>query len=209
MPGGAYVVASDVVVAPDVAVASDVAAVRGAVAITASAAEELTSRIYAEHGAFLLAFVQRLTGGDRHWAEDVIQETLLRAWRHADELSSGMYRSLRPWLTTVARRIVISDWHRRRELPAEVTDTMLNTLATDDEIERLLQRSVVVEALRKIAPVHRQVIVELYLRGRTVEEVTILLDVPRGTVKSRTYYALRALRAALRGGDVPRAGDAR
>jgi RNA polymerase sigma-70 factor (ECF subfamily) len=182
--------------------------VQAGVARADATAEELTSRIYAEHGAFLLAFVQRLTGGDRHWAEDVIQETLLRAWRHADELNSGLYRSLRPWLTTVARRIVISDWHRRRELPTEVDDAMLNTLATDDHIERMLQRSVVVNALRKIAPVHRQVIVELYLRGRTVEEVTMLLAVPRGTVKSRTYYALRALRAELRAG-VNQVGDSR
>src|SRR2546430_8229229 len=51
------------------------------------------SRLYEEHAGFLLVFVQRLTGGDLHWAEDVIQETLLRAWRHADELLSGGHSS--------------------------------------------------------------------------------------------------------------------
>ena len=72
------------------------------------------SRLYEEHAGFLLVFVQRLTGGDLHWAEDVIQETLLRAWRHADELLSGGHSSLRPWLSTVARRIVINDQYPQR-----------------------------------------------------------------------------------------------
>jgi RNA polymerase sigma-70 factor (ECF subfamily) len=155
-------------------------------------------RLYAEHARFLLVFVQRLTSGDVHWAEDVMQETLLRAWRHADELLSGGQRSLRPWLSTVARRIVINDRHRRRDVPQEVDDTMFDRATIRDDIEQMLTRSVLVEAMERLAPAHRRVIVEVYLRGRTVNAAAAALGIPVGTVKSRTYHALRALRTALR-----------
>ena len=63
--------------------------------------------LYAEHAGPLFAFALRLTAGDRQRAEDVVQETLLRAWRNAHKLDEQGSRSLRPWLMTVARRIVI------------------------------------------------------------------------------------------------------
>jgi RNA polymerase sigma-70 factor (ECF subfamily) len=153
--------------------------------------------LYAEHADFLLSFVLRLTGGDRHWAEDVLQETMLRAWRHADQLLEGVHRSLLPWLTTVARRIVSNDRRSRRARPQEVDDTMLEVAMVQDETERALQRLVIIKALRGIGLTHREVVVELYLRGRTVEQVAAILNIPPGTVKSRAYYAVRALRAAL------------
>src|SRR6201991_1096306 len=80
---------------------------------SASATHEdtLVKMLYREHSGPLLMFVLRLTGGDRQRAEDVVQETLLRAWRNADRLGTSGHPSLRPWLVTVARRIVI-DEHR-------------------------------------------------------------------------------------------------
>src|SRR5215470_1398046 len=80
----------------------------------------------------LLMFVLRLTAGDRGRAEDVVQETMVRAWREAGRLDlSGP--SLLPWLTTVARRIVI-DEHRRRQLrPAERQEDSIADVAVDDE----------------------------------------------------------------------------
>jgi RNA polymerase sigma-70 factor, ECF subfamily len=164
---------------------------------TAEMREQLIQRLYAAHGDFLVGFLMRLTGGDRAWAEDVRQETLLRAWRHADQLLGGGAVSLRPWLTTVARRIVMNDRRSRRARPPEVDDTLLDILPVPDETERALQRTVLIAALREVAVAHRQVVVELYLRGRTVEETARLLGIPVGTVKSRSYYAMRALRAVL------------
>ena len=164
----------------------------------AQAREAFIARLYAEHGPFLMAFVTRLTGGDRHWAEDVVQETLVRAWRHADALLGGGARSLLPWLTTVARRIVINDRRSRRVRPQEVDLALMGPVGVADDTDRALQRAVLIEALKGIAAAHRRVVVEMYLRGRTVEEVARLLGVPPGTVKSRSFYALRALRAALR-----------
>jgi len=159
--------------------------------------DSFVSRLYAEHGAFLLVFVQRLTGGDLHWAEDVTQETLVRAWRHADELLTDGQRSLRPWLSTVARRIVINDRNRRRDVPHEVDTATFDRATGRDDIDQMLTRSVVTDALQRLAPAHRAVIHEVYLRGRTVNAAASALGIPAGTVKSRTYHALRALRTAL------------
>src|SRR6266536_4328477 len=102
-----------------------------------------------------------------------------------------------PWLVTVARRIVINDLRGRRARPQEVDDTVLEIVPVPDDTERTLQRRVLLDALNQIGAIHRRVVVEMYFHGRTVEETARLLGVPPGTVKSRSFYAMRALRAAL------------
>jgi len=159
--------------------------------------EELLRALYREHADALLRFVSRITGGDRQRAEDIVQETLLRAWRNADKLDATATGSLRPWLFTVARRIAI-DEHRGASVRApEAYDQDLEGLWLNDDTDRVLANLVVVEAMRSLSPAHRQILVETYLRDRTVNEVAELLGLPIGTAKSRVYYALRALRAAL------------
>jgi RNA polymerase sigma-70 factor (ECF subfamily) len=153
--------------------------------------------LHDEYAGHLLRVVIRFTDGDRYWAEDVVQETLLRAWRHADLLTGDRTRSLLPWLTTVARHVVINDLRRRKARPREVSGVMLATASVEDETERLLQQAVIVEALNRLTVAHRTVIIETYLRGRSVVEVAAILGIPVGTVKSRLHHALRALRALL------------
>jgi RNA polymerase sigma-70 factor (ECF subfamily) len=161
--------------------------------------EQLLRSLYEEHSRPLLAFVLRLTDGDRQRAEDVVQETLLRAWRNAHKLGANGAASLRPWLVTVARRIVIDDHRSRSVRPLETDDGPLENLPSADEMDRVLQLMTITDALRTLSPAHREAVVETYFRGRTVQEAAESLGLPVGTVKSRVYYALRALRVALEG----------
>lgn len=153
--------------------------------------------LYEEHAGPLLMFVLRLTGGDRQRAEDVVQETLLRAWRNAHRLGTQGQPSLRPWLVTVARRIVIDEHRSEQARPPETYDRDLETFAESDETDRVLRMMTVTDALRALSPSHREILIATYFRGRTVPEAAQELGLPLGTAKSRVYYALRALRATL------------
>jgi RNA polymerase sigma-70 factor (ECF subfamily) len=163
----------------------------------ADAAETLVRSLYAEHGRSLLAYATRLTG-DRAAAEDVVQETLVRAWKHADDLTEGK-GSVRGWLLTVARNIVTDRARARAVRPAEVADVVDRPPVADDHSESVVNTMVVLDALDKVSAEHRDVLVQLYYRGRSVSEAAKELGVPPGTVKSRSYYALRALRAVMTG----------
>ncbi|MER6947940.1 sigma-70 family RNA polymerase sigma factor [Nonomuraea sp. NPDC005983] len=158
--------------------------------------ELVVSTLYREYHRPLLAFVVRLTGGDRQWAEDVVQETMIRAWRSAEQLDPGA-DSLMPWLATVARRIVIDDRRRREARPQESGDGPLESVPVPDEMEALLHQVVVSEALKALSPAHREILNETILRDRSVNDAAEALGIPVGTVKSRVYYAVRALRVAL------------
>jgi RNA polymerase sigma-70 factor, ECF subfamily len=152
--------------------------------------------LYDAHAGVLLAYALRLTGGDRSRAEDIVQETLVRAWRHLDVLDEPT-RPVRPWLFTVAQRLAIDAHRARRARPAEVGADALAAVPSLDDLEQTLDRIVVAEALDALSRDHRSVIVETYYRGRSVAEAAQVLGIPPGTVKSRCYYALRALKLAL------------
>src|SRR5258705_11898599 len=74
--------------------------------------EDLLRALYAEHGDALFAHALRLASGDRQRAEDLVQETLLRAWRHPEALDPDR-GSVRAWLFTTARNLAIDSWRRR------------------------------------------------------------------------------------------------
>lgn len=160
--------------------------------------DTLVRMLYEEHAGPLLMFVLRLTGGDRQRAEDIVQETLLRAWRNAHRLGAQGQQSLRPWLVTVARRIAIDDHRSTSARPPETYDRELESFPSSaDDTDRVLQLMTVTDALKTLSQSHREILVETYFRGRTVPEAADVLGLPLGTAKSRVYYALRALRTAL------------
>jgi len=158
--------------------------------------EELMRALHDEHAPALWAYCLRLTGRDAARAQDVCQETLLRAWRHPEVLSRPS-ASVRGWLFTVARNVVIDEWRSRRLRPEVVTDTPPEAAVDHDDVDRLLEAWVLGEAMSRLSAEHREVLRECYLLGHSVAEAADRLGVPGGTVKSRTHYALRALRLVL------------
>jgi RNA polymerase sigma-70 factor (ECF subfamily) len=152
--------------------------------------------LYEQHAGPLFAYALRLTAGDRGRAEDIVQETLLRAWRHPQALDPER-GPVRSWLFTVARNVAVDAHRARRARPTEVGDDALAVVPAVDEIEQALVRWLIADAMSTLSLEHRAVLVETYYRGRSVAEASATLGVPAGTVKSRTFYALRALRLAL------------
>ena len=156
--------------------------------------EELIRALYAEHATPLLAFVQRLVGGDRAAAEDIVQETILRAWRHADELT---VEGVRPWLFTTARRLVIDARRAQSARPAEAPADELGSAVSADGVDAALNAAVVMDALGALSPAHRAILIDYFYRGRTAAEIAAERGLPAGTARSRVYYAMRAMRLAL------------
>ena len=157
-----------------------------------AADEALIRALFEEHGRALLAYASRLTG-DRAAAEDVVQETLLRAWRHPESLHNGR-GSVRGWLLTVARNIVTDRARARAARPAEVAESPYSQPVERDHADAVVDSMVVLAAMDRLSEDHREVLVEIYFHGRSVSETAQALGIPPGTVKSRSYYALRALR---------------
>jgi RNA polymerase sigma-70 factor, ECF subfamily len=162
----------------------------------ATAREGTLRTLYDDHAAVLLAYALRLTGGDRSRAEDIVQETLLRAWRNLDRLDQAT-GPVRPWLFTVAQHLAIDAHRARRARPPEVGEEALATVAELDQVEGTLDRIIIADALGSLSSDHRSVLVETYFNGRTIAQAAVVLGIPPGTVKSRCYYALRALKLAL------------
>ena len=156
----------------------------------------LVRLLYEEHAGPLYAFCVRFTG-DRQRAEDVVQEVFLRAWRH---LSRTDLRTepARPWLLHVARNL-LTDAHRAQQSrPVLVSDERaLDAAPAIDELDRAVEAWQVAAALGRLTPEHREVLVQAHWLGRSVAESAAELGVPPGTVKSRTYYAVRALKLVL------------
>ncbi|WP_129784796.1 MULTISPECIES: sigma-70 family RNA polymerase sigma factor [Promicromonospora] len=157
------------------------------------AEDELLAAVHDTHAGALYRYVVRRTG-DEEEARDVVQETLLRAWRHPEVLERSE-EHVRAWLFTVARNLVVDHLRsarRNREHTGHVPDR-----EERDATQAVLDSWLVADALVSLSPAHRAVVVGAYYGGRSVAELATELGIAPGTVKSRLHYGLRALRLAL------------
>jgi RNA polymerase sigma-70 factor (ECF subfamily) len=146
------------------------------------------------HATALWRYIVRLTG-DPAGADDIVQETLLRAWR-TPAIISQEPESTRSWLFTVARNLVIDEFRSARKRHELTTDTLPDR-AERDRTDAHFEALLVEEALASLGYDHRAVIVHSYYGGPSIAETAAELGIPEGTVKSRLHYGLRALRLAL------------
>lgn len=157
----------------------------------------LMKALHDEHAAALWRYVLRLTG-DRMRAEDIVQETLLRAWQHP-EVVRDTERSPRAWLFTVARHMVI-DQSRSPRFRSEVGGLDAPGRpepAGPDEVDSALDRMLIGEAMMQLSDQHRVVVQRSYYQGWTTAQIAADLGIAEGTVKSRLHYAVRTLRLTL------------
>ncbi len=155
---------------------------------------------YLLHGPELYRFVLRGLG-DPGAAQDVVQETFIKAWRSADRYDPAL-SSLRVWLFGIARNAMIDHaraakvrpWQGNLVDPPTVQDL---AGAGGDQMEKLMVSWVVEEALRNLTENHRVAIVRTHLQERPYEEVAAELGIPVGTLRSRVFYGLKALRVAI------------
>ena len=159
----------------------------------AALSEQQLATLHREHGAALLRLGLHLTNGDHSRAEDLVQETFIRAWQHPEALDGTKDR---PWLLTVLRHLAVDAHRARTARPGEVPLLEVD-LPPGDGPGQALDGMAVAAAVASLSLPHRQVIVALYFWGFTVAETAAVLGIPPGTVKSRTYYAVRMLRLTL------------
>jgi RNA polymerase sigma-70 factor, ECF subfamily len=163
----------------------------------AGAEDALMKALYDEHAGPLWRYALRLTA-DAARAEDVVQETLLRAWQHP-EVVGDTERSARAWLFTVARNMIIDERRspRFRKNAGSLEDSGAPEQSVPDQVDSALDRLLIVDAMAQMTPEHRAVVERSYYRGWSVTQIAADLDIAEGTVKSRLHYAIRALRLTL------------
>jgi RNA polymerase sigma-70 factor (ECF subfamily) len=154
---------------------------------------------YSAHAGEMFGFAVRSLH-DRGLAEEAVQEAFVRAWRFGDRFDPQL-GTVRAWLFAILRHVVIDIARARAIWPEPASDESIERasegVSPEDQLEHALLAWQIEEALRRIGEDHRRVVVETYYRGRPYAEVAVELGIPEGTVKSRVYYALRALRLAL------------
>jgi RNA polymerase sigma-70 factor (ECF subfamily) len=155
--------------------------------------EDGLRRAAVAYGPELRAYAARQL---RSWslAEDLVQETFLRAWRAAERFDATR-GTARAWLYAILRNVVIDHTRAQARRPFDVDGAF--EPATNDAAEAVVTALALNDALRHLTAQHREVIYHGHLRERTHHEIAQLLDVPVGTVRSRLHYARQALRRAM------------
>jgi len=167
-------------------------------ASTSGDPENLVSELYSCHAQALRGYVERYCRDSAN-AEDIVQETFIRAWRHLPQLREDD-RPIRPWLFHVARNLATDAKRAARARPVAVALQAAEAVQSaheDAALDQVLDRQLLESALLHLSPAHRRVVVETFYVGGGAGAVAEQLGIPSGTARSRLHYALRALRREI------------
>ena len=149
--------------------------------------------IYRRYGGAVFGIAMKVLR-DRGHAEEAAQQTFVKAWQAADRVDPN--RDIGPWLYTIARRVAIDVYRReRRHATVELEDREIAVLPPS--IEAAWEEWQVRLAIEGLPSDERDILKHMYFLGYTQEETAQRLDVPVGTVKSRSYRAHRRLAKSL------------
>ena len=163
-------------------------------------ADAAIRQLYCRHADALHAYVERFCT-DRASADDIVQETFIRAWRHLPQLSADD-RPIRPWLFRVARNLLTDADRAARARPVVTQEPSADDGRADCGLDQVLDRELVSAALQHLSPAHQAVLFETFYHGGSLVGIARELGIPHGTARSRLHYALQALRRQLHEDDV-------
>ncbi len=157
------------------------------------------------HADQLYRIALRLSGSQQA-AEELVQETYLRAFRSWRSYRPGS--NLAAWLATILRNVFLDEARRQQRRPAQESfeDTteyyLYNQLAgsggePQEAVLNKLAGSAIVDALADVPPAFREVVVLVDIGDFSYQEAADILGVPIGTVMSRLHRGRRALKQAL------------
>lgn len=159
--------------------------------------ESAFREFYGRHAKVAHALAFRVLR-DRALAEDAVQEAFLTAWRQA-----GRYREERAkpvsWLLTFVHRRAVDEVRRQQRHSADTLelDALSDPSAEDEALIGMPNKAWIKKGLDRLSAPHREVLELAYFAGLTQPEIAERLEIPLGTIKSRTYTALQRLNSAL------------
>lgn len=166
----------------------------------AEAGDRMT-RVHQQYAPMLRVYLSSFARASRQSPDDLLQEVMIRVWRHLEDLPVDPEHTRR-WLFTIARNTGIDAVRRAQARPVAVPWPDTNRLPAMEDVTGTV---VAVDSLRSaigaLSLLHRRILTELYVEGYSVAEVAHRLGIPVGTAKSRAFYALRSVRTAMIGAD--------
>jgi len=140
----------------------------------------------------------RLILRDRELARDAVQEALIRAWRDLPGLRDP--ERFDAWLHRLIVNAAIDEARRRRRRVVEVALTPIDVRSSQDDIGRLVDRDELDQALSRLTPEHRALVVLHYYLGMPLPEAAASLGISLGAAKSRLHRAMGSMRQSFSGG---------
>lgn len=156
---------------------------------------EPLERLIDRYGGPLFGYGKRRLK-DTGMAEELVQDTFVRIWRGASRFDPSR-GSARTWIYAIAHNSAIDLQRRRSSRPLDLPDHDSDSFGSEQPHESLVERLEVRDALGSLGEKHREVLLLSYDGGLTQSEIAERLSIPIGTVKTRTYHGLRAMREEL------------
>src|SRR5947208_6560501 len=171
----------------------------GLLALTARGDRDAFARLYDMYGGAAYALALRIVR-DRELSADVVQDAFLTVWRQASKFDAARGQPS-TWILTLTHHKAVDTVRRHERRRAEALDEAAGAPdqapPVDEQAWSSVARDQVRRALAKLPDPHREVIELAYFAGYTQSELAERLALPIGTVKSRTFAAMRALRDSL------------